>query len=73
MRRLMRRLGDPSQKQLRCIHGGDKRQGSTCALIDSVLRQTGAKVGLYTSPYLMRYNERMRIDGQPLKMMFWRA
>lgn len=66
MRRLMRRLGDP-QKQLRCIHvAGTNGKGSTCALIDSVLRQTGAKVGLYTSPYLMRYNERMRIDGQPI-------
>ena len=66
MRRLMRRLGDP-QKQLRCIHvAGTNGKGSTCALIDSVLRQTGAKVGLYTSPYLMRYNERMRIEDQPI-------
>lgn len=66
MRRLLQRLGDP-QRDLRCIHvAGTNGKGSTCAMIDSMLRASGAKVGLYTSPFLMRYNERMRINGQEI-------
>ncbi len=66
MKRLLARLGDP-HKTLRCIHvAGTNGKGSTCAFIDSMLRQTGAKVGLYTSPFLMRYNERMRINGMEI-------
>lgn len=63
MTRLLARLGDP-HKGLRCIHvAGTNGKGSTCAFIDSMLRAAGARVGLYTSPFLMRYNERMRVDG----------
>ena len=66
MTRLLARLGDP-HKRLRCIHvAGTNGKGSTCAFLDSMLRATGAKVGLYTSPFLMRYNERMRINGQEI-------
>ena len=66
MNRLLARLGNP-HKRLRCIHvAGTNGKGSTCAFIDSMLRATGAKVGLYTSPFLMRYNERMRIGGQEI-------
>lgn len=66
MRRLLKRLGDP-HAGLRCIHvAGTNGKGSTCAFIDSMLRATGAKVGLYTSPFLMRYNERMRINGEEI-------
>ena len=66
MTRLLKRLGDP-HKALKCIHvAGTNGKGSTCAFIDSMLRKTGAKVGLYTSPFLMRYNERMRINGQEI-------
>lgn len=63
MTRLLKRLGNP-HRSLKCIHvAGTNGKGSTCAFIDSMLRATGAKVGLYTSPFLMRYNERMRING----------
>lgn len=66
MNRLLARLGNP-HKRLRCIHvAGTNGKGSTCAFIDSMLRAAGAKVGLYTSPFLMRYNERMRINGQEI-------
>lgn len=66
MVRLLERLGNP-HKGLKCIHvAGTNGKGSTCAFIDSMLRKTGAKVGLYTSPFLMRYNERMRINGEEI-------
>ena len=42
---------------------GTNGKGSTCALLESVLLAAGYKVGLYTSPHLLRYNERVRLDG----------
>lgn len=45
---------------------GTNGKGSTCALLDSMLRCAGYRVGLYTSPHLLRYNERVVIDGAPL-------
>ncbi len=43
--------------------GGTNGKGSTCAYLDAILRAQGYKTGLYTSPHLLRYNERIRIDG----------
>ena len=61
---LCHRLGDP-QNQLKFIHvAGTNGKGSTCAMLDSVLRASGLKVGLFTSPYILTFNERMRVDGQ---------
>lgn len=66
MRELCRRLGDP-QKSLRFIHvAGTNGKGSTCAMLDSVLRAAGFRVGLFTSPYLVEFNERIRLDGRPI-------
>ncbi len=42
---------------------GTNGKGSTCALLEAILRCSGHRVGLYTSPHLLRYNERVRIDG----------
>jgi dihydrofolate synthase/folylpolyglutamate synthase len=42
---------------------GTNGKGSTCALLDSILRCAGYRVGLYTSPHLLHYNERVRING----------
>jgi dihydrofolate synthase / folylpolyglutamate synthase len=42
---------------------GTNGKGSTCAYIDCTLRAAGYRVGLYTSPHLLRYNERVRVDG----------
>ena len=44
--------------------GGTNGKGSTCAMLDAILRAAGYRVGLYTSPHLLRYNERVRIDGR---------
>ncbi len=50
-----------------CIHvAGTNGKGSTCAMLASVLKAAGFKVGLYTSPFLQQYQERIRIDGVPL-------
>lgn len=46
--------------------GGTNGKGSTCALLEGVLRCAGFRVGCYTSPHLLRYNERVRIDGVPV-------
>lgn len=43
--------------------GGTNGKGSTCAYLESILRMEGYRTGLYTSPHLLRYNERVRIEG----------
>jgi dihydrofolate synthase/folylpolyglutamate synthase len=45
------------------IVGGTNGKGSTCAMLERILRAAGYRVGLYTSPHLLRYNERVRIGG----------
>ncbi|MBM3252101.1 MAG: bifunctional folylpolyglutamate synthase/dihydrofolate synthase, partial [Candidatus Omnitrophica bacterium] len=54
-------IGNP-QKELKCIHiAGTKGKGSTCAFVAYILRCAGFKVGLYTSPHLESFRERIRI------------
>ena len=61
---LCERLSHP-ERNLKFIHiAGTNGKGSTSAMLDSVLRAAGYKVGLYTSPYIRVFNERMRIDGE---------
>src|SRR5688572_21643533 len=51
---------------LRCplfIVGGTNGKGSTCAMLEAILRAAGYRTGLYTSPHLVRYNERVRVGG----------
>ena len=60
---LCHRLGDP-QKGLRFVHvTGTNGKGSTCAMTDSILRCAGYKTGLFTSPYVKTFNERMQVGG----------
>ncbi|MGE5197827.1 MAG: bifunctional folylpolyglutamate synthase/dihydrofolate synthase, partial [Deltaproteobacteria bacterium] len=57
----LNRIGNP-QNTLKCIHvAGTKGKGSTCAFIAYILRQAGFKTGLYTSPHLSDFRERIRI------------
>jgi dihydrofolate synthase/folylpolyglutamate synthase len=46
--------------------GGTNGKGSTCAMLESILLQAGYRVGLYTSPHLIHFNERARINGEPV-------
>ncbi|MDR2350438.1 MAG: bifunctional folylpolyglutamate synthase/dihydrofolate synthase [Deltaproteobacteria bacterium] len=56
-------LGNP-EKALKCVHvSGTNGKGSTAALLEAVLRESGLKTGLYTSPHLVTFRERMRING----------
>lgn len=62
--RLMEKLGNPQDK-MKIIHvAGTNGKGSTCMFLSSILREAGYRVGLYTSPYLEEFNERIRIDGE---------
>jgi len=62
--RLLDRAGNPHHS-LRCIHvGGTNGKGSTAAMICSLLSKHGFRVGLYTSPHLVRFTERFRINEQ---------
>ncbi len=57
-------LGDP-QKQLRFIHvAGTNGKGSTSTMLANICRQAGYKTGLYISPYVLDFRERMQIDGE---------
>lgn len=63
MERLLAALGNP-QSSLRCIHvAGTNGKGSVCAFAESILRASGQRTGLYTSPHLVRFAERIRING----------
>ncbi len=63
IRELLNRLGNP-QKQLKIIHvAGTNGKGSVCSMLASVLKEAGFKTGLYTSPYIEQFRERIRIDG----------
>ena len=60
---LLAYMGDP-QREYPSIHvAGTNGKGSSVAMLETLLRTTGASVGSYTSPHLLRYNERMRVDG----------
>jgi dihydrofolate synthase / folylpolyglutamate synthase len=64
MRSLLTALGNP-QERFKVIHvAGTKGKGSTCAMLESSLRQFGFRTGLYISPHLNTFRERMRVNGQ---------
>ncbi len=66
MRELAQRMGNP-QNRLRFIHvAGTNGKGSVCAMLASVLCQAGYRVGLFTSPYISCFNERMQVNGEAI-------
>ena len=66
MRRLMAELGSP-EETLPVIHvAGTKGKGSTSAMIAAMLSAAGLRTGLFTSPHLLRIEERIQIDGRPI-------
>ncbi|MBI2911093.1 MAG: bifunctional folylpolyglutamate synthase/dihydrofolate synthase [Chloroflexi bacterium] len=66
VRRLLERLGDPQQCAPALHIAGTKGKGSTAAMVASVLRAAGYRTGLYTSPHLWRWEERIQVDGEPI-------
>ncbi|MGG2468357.1 bifunctional folylpolyglutamate synthase/dihydrofolate synthase [Paraclostridium bifermentans] len=64
IKKLLELLGDP-QNNLKIIHvAGTNGKGSTCSFISSILKESGYKVGLYTSPFLETFTERIRVNGE---------
>lgn len=67
---LMDYLGHP-ERGLRCIHvAGTNGKGSTSSMLASVLMEAGYRTGLYTSPHLIDFRERMRVDGEMIPKEF---
>lgn len=67
IRRLMAALGDP-QERLKFIHvAGTNGKGSTSEMLAGTLAAAGYKTGLFTSPYILRYNDRIRINGEDIE------
>lgn len=67
VRALLAKLGNPPDS-LAAIHvAGTNGKGSVCAMLDSILRAAGYRTGLYTSPHLLRFNERIRVDGKMIE------
>jgi dihydrofolate synthase/folylpolyglutamate synthase len=66
MRTLVEALGHPEQRFRSVLVAGTNGKGSTSATLASILTAAGYRCGLYTSPHLVRVNERIRIDGRPI-------
>ena len=63
IRQALAKLGNP-QDDLKCIHvAGTNGKGSVCAMLESILRVAGYKTGLYTSPHIWEYTERIKVNG----------
>lgn len=66
IRALLAALGDP-HRQLKFVHvAGTNGKGSTCAILAACLQAAGYRVGLFTSPFINRFNERIQVNGRPI-------
>ena len=66
MRVLLAALGNPENRFPTVLVAGTNGKGSTAATLASILQSSGLKTGLYTSPHLVRINERIRLNGAPI-------
>ena len=66
MRVLLKALGQPERRFPSVLIAGTNGKGSTAATLAAILRASGLRTGLYTSPHLIRINERIRVDGHPI-------
>ncbi len=64
MRVLLEALGHPERRFASVLIAGTNGKGSTAAMLDSILQAANFHSGLYTSPHLIRVNERIRVDGE---------
>lgn len=67
MRGACARLGHPEGAFASVHVAGTNGKGSVCAMVESIARAAGMKTGMYTSPHLVRFAERIRIDGEPIR------
>jgi len=70
---LLHRLGDPHLGRPTVHVAGTKGKGSTCAMISSVLVAAGLRTGFYSSPHLLAYTERIRVDNKNISEADWAA
>src|SRR5213592_854565 len=63
---LLAALGHPETRYVLAQIGGTNGKGSTAAMLASILKAAGRRVGLYTSPHLVSFRERIRVDGVPI-------
>jgi len=67
MERILNAIGNP-HKEIQVIHiGGTNGKGSTAAMMSSILQKEGYRVGLYTSPHLVRFTERIKVNGKEIE------
>jgi dihydrofolate synthase / folylpolyglutamate synthase len=66
MRALCRALGDPQHRFPSVLIAGTNGKGSTAATLSAILQASSHRVGLYTSPHLLRVNERIAVNGEPI-------
>jgi dihydrofolate synthase/folylpolyglutamate synthase len=65
--RILNAIGNP-HKEIQVIHiGGTNGKGSTAAMMSSILQKEGYQVGLYTSPHLIRFTERIKVNGKEIE------
>ncbi len=66
IRRLLSLLDDPHNAYPSILVGGTNGKGSTSSMVASILKEAGHRTALYTSPHLLRFNERIRVDGKEI-------
>jgi len=65
--RILNAIGNP-HREIQAIHiGGTNGKGSTAAMMSSILQKEGYRVGLYTSPHLVRFTERIKVNGKEIE------
>ncbi len=63
---LLKALGNPERAFLPVHVAGTNGKGSVCTMLESIFRRAGLRTGLYTSPHLVRFNERIQVNGKPV-------
>ena len=67
---LLAKMGNP-EKNLKFVHvAGTNGKGSTASMLASILRKAGYHTGLYTSPYIYRFHDRIQLDGEQIAASF---
>jgi len=71
VRALLEELGNPHLGRATVHIAGSKGKGSVAAMVESVVRASGRRTGLFTSPHLHRFTERIQVDGTPVSTLEW--